>query len=270
MRELFDVLIPAHAETLGQLNNLLMGIFLQQTPGWKLNDVFLCSDNPKIFNTFSNRSQIEFVDQEPMHGKPDALNRMLARSTASYCIQNSADCLPASDRTYSYLLDPLMVPHIGAVTSHPIPYEHGFMFLPDLIWKCHSFVQPKLSAELFSFKKDLIDSLPETVIHDDAYIHNMILKKHHQIYYEPRAIVFNSAPKTFSEFYSQRKKNVVGNIQLAKEFHENPPKMLRFRFLILMSLELLANVHGRLDYAKNKIPKGLIGYSLESTKEVIQ
>lgn len=267
---IFDVLIPSHAESQRQLETLLMCIFFQRAPGWTLGRILLCSDNPGTAEAFSDNPSIEFVSQDPHSGKPDAMNKMLYCSDAPYCIQNSADCLPASEHTYRYLLDPLSHNHVGAVTSNPVPYEPGFMWLPNLVWKCHHFAQPKLNAELFSFKRFLVDSLPSGVIHDDAYIHNVILEKAYQVLYEPRALVFNSAPKTLSEFYMQRKKNVIGNLQLSKEFQQNPPRQLRMRSLILMSLELLANAHGRLDYARKKIPKGLIGYSLESTKEVIQ
>jgi len=267
---IFDVLIPAHAESQRQLENLLMSIWFQKTPGWNLGRILLCSDNPEIAQAFSERCSIEFISQEPHSGKPDALNKMLYCSAAPFCIQNSADCIPASEKTYWYLLNPLANHIVGSVTSQPVPYQPGFMWLPDLVWKCHHFVQPKLNAELFSFRRDLVDPLPETVIHDDAYIHNMILEKYYQVVYEPRAIVFNSAPKTFREFYQQRKKNVIGNIQLPQEFNQNPPGMLRLRSLIMMSLELLANAHGRLDYARARIPKGLIGYNLESTKEVLE
>jgi hypothetical protein len=266
----YDVLIPAHAESQWQLANLLLSIWFQRTPGWKLGKIILCSDNDEIAQAFSDRSNIEFISQPPNSGKPDAINKMLNVATSPICIQNSADCIPASENTYWFLLEPLVREYVGSVTSQPIPYEHGFMWLPDLVWKCHHFVQPKLNAELFSFWKHLLDPLPETVIHDDAYIQNIIARKGYSVTYEPKAIVFNSAPKTLREFYQQRKKNVIGNLQLPKEFNQNPPTMLRMRSLIMMSLELLANVHGRLDYARKKIPKGLIGYNLESTKEVME
>jgi cellulose synthase/poly-beta-1,6-N-acetylglucosamine synthase-like glycosyltransferase len=264
----FDVLIPAHAESIEQLTLLIHCITFQKTATWKLKDVFLCSDNAELENAFGDLCHITFIHQEAKRGKPNAFNSMLSRARSPYCIQISADCLPASELTFMYLLEPLKAPNIGAVTSKPVPFQHGFMWLPDLIWRCHEFVQPKLNAELFSFKRELIDLLPETVIHDDAFIHSMLVRKSCQILYEPRAVVFNSAPKTLGEFYEQRKKNVIGNIQLGREFREFPPRGLRLRSLIIMSLELLANAHGRLDYARRKIPKGLIGYSLESTKEV--
>ncbi len=249
----FDVMIPAHGESLQQLRNLIVCITLQKTPGWKLKDLFLCSDNLQINHAFSDVSSITFISQEARKG---------------CCIQISADCIPASENTFHYLLEPLRAPGIGAVTSKPVPYQPGFMWLPDLVWRCHEFVQPKLNAELFSFKRQLVDPLPESVVHDDAYIHSMLLRKHAQVIYEPRAVVFNSAPKTFMEFYQQRKKNVIGNLQLGKQFQEESPKAMRLRALVLMSIELLANAHGRLDYARKHVPKGLIGYSLESTKEV--
>jgi len=264
----YDVLIPAHGESVQQIETLLYSIFLQKSGDWKLGNVFLCSDNPKHEYSFGNRSCITFLHQEPLRGKPNALNMMLKKGTAPYCVQNSADCIPASEHTYNFLLRHFSSSVVGAVTSNPMPFNDGVMWLPNIVWRCHDFVQPKLNAELFAFRRDLIEVLPETVIHDDSYIHN-IVEKEFQIVYEPKAIVFNSAPKRLSEFYLQRKKNVVGNIQLAKDFRMNPPKFIRLRTLILMSLELLANVHGRLDYVRGKIPKGLVGYNLETTKEVI-
>jgi cellulose synthase/poly-beta-1,6-N-acetylglucosamine synthase-like glycosyltransferase len=266
----FDVMIPAHAESTQQLVNLVMAITFQKVPGWKLSHLFICSDNPGIKAAMSDLAHLEFISQEPRRGKPHALNMMFARSRSIYCIQNSADCIPASENTYRYLLEPLRNLVCGAVTSKPVPYEPGFLWLPDLVWKCHHFVQPKLNAELFSFKRAAVDFLPETVIHDDAYLHNMVVRCGFQVLYEPRALVFNSAPKTMSEFYWQRKKNVIGNLQLGRDFNQSAPSGLRLRSLVLMSLELLANTHGRLDYARGKIPKGLIGYNLESTKEVLK
>jgi len=265
----FDVMIPAHAESIEQLLRLIMSITFQKTPGWKIDQLLLCSDNEKIKDAFSSMPHMKLIPQDPHRGKPDALNRMLVAARAPFCIENSADCIPASEHTYHYLLEPLKFAAAGAVTSKPIPFSPGFMWLPDLVWRCHEYVQPKLNAELFSFKRDLVDFLPESLIHDDAFIHNMIVRKGFQIIYEPRAVVFNSAPKTLTEFYQQRKKNVIGTLQLGIEFNESAPRGLRLRSLIVMSLELLANVHGRLDYARGKVPKGLIGYSLESTKEVM-
>lgn len=270
MNPVYDVMVPAHSEGTEQLLNLLMAITIQKVPGWKMGQLFLCSDNPRIARAFGTMPHLEFIFQEHRKGKPDALNRMIASSSSSYCIQNSADCIAASENTYRYLLEPLRNSCCGAVTSNPVPFTPGFMWLPDLVWKCHHFVQPKLNAELFSFKRAAVDFLPETVIHDDAYIHNMILRKGFQVLYEPRAMVFNSAPKSMSEFYQQRKKNVIGNLQLGREFNEFVPSALRLRALIVMSLELLANAHGRLDYARGKVPKGLIGYNLESTKQVME
>lgn len=270
MNPVFDVLIPAHSEGIEQLLNLLMAVTIQKVPGWKMGQLFLCSDNPETEAFFCSMPHLEFISQSSGRGKPDALNAMIASSSSPFCIQNSADCIAASENTFRYLLEPLKDVHCGAVTSNPIPFTPGFMWLPNLIWKCHHFVQPKLNAELFSFKRAAVDFLPETVIHDDAFIHNIIMRKGFQVLYEPRAVVFNSAPKILSEFYKQRKKNVIGNLQLGREFKEFVPSAVRLRSLIVMSLELLANVHGRLDYARGKIPKGLIGYSLESTKQVLR
>lgn len=266
----FDVLIPSHGETLNQIESLLYSIFLQDLKTFKLNKIFLCSDNKRILKKFGNRCFVTTIKQNPHMGKPHALNLMLQQAESNFCIQNSADCLPASNLTYHYLLHKFRSnPLVGAVTSRPEPHDKGFMFLPNIVWKCHHFVQPKLNGELFAFRKKLIRWLPENLVHDDAYIHNLIKSQGYKIVYEPRVIVYNSMPKTFSEFYEQRKKNVVGNMQLGDAFKVNPPHGMRLRSLILMALELLANIHGRLDYVKGKIPEGLVGYNLASTKQVV-
>jgi len=266
----FDVLIPAHGESINQVEFLLKLIMVQKTPKFKLDNIILCSDNEALINFFNDFSLLTLIPQEPNCGKPDAFNRMLKEASSDICIQNSADCIPASRFTYKFLLNPLNDDMVGAVTSHPIPSNYGFMYLPNIVWKVHSFVQPKLSGESFSFKKKSVKPIPLDVIHDDAYIHSMIISNGFKVLYEPRAIVYNAVPTKLSEFYRQRKKNVIGNMQLGDYFKVQPPKLMRLRSLILMSLELLANVHGRLDYVRGHVPKGLVGYNLETTKEVIK
>ena len=265
---LYDVLIPAHGESVEQLENLLLTLFLQKSPEHRLSRIFLCSDSPRIQEAFRDYAAVTFISQEPKHGKPDAFNRMLQEARAEVCVQISADCLPASERTFHYLLSPLEAAAVGAVTSQPEPLNIGFMFLPNIVWKCHAIVQPKLNAELFCFRRALMDPLPLDVVHDDAFIHASLVRKGFAVVYEPRAIIFNSAPESLEEFYLQRKKNVIGNLQLLTEFRLEIPRGMRFRSLLLMSLELLANLHGELDYVRGRVPRGLIGYSLKSTKEV--
>jgi len=265
----FDVLIPAHGESVSQIENLLHAIFRQDLESFKLNKIFLCSDQTTHINNFKHRCSITTIKQEANLGKPNALNMMLRQANSDICVQNSADCIPSSNWTYHFLLKPFLNnPLVGAVTCKPEPCDVGFMFLPNIVWKCHNYVQPKLCGELFSFKKKLISELPESVVHDDAYIHHILNAQGYRVVYASEAIVYNSMPKLFSEFYMQRKKNVVGNMQLGATFKVNPPRNLRLRSLILMGLELLANVHGRLDYVRGKIPVGLVGYNLKSTKEV--
>lgn len=267
----FDILIPAHGESINQIEMLLQSIFLQETSDFALNKILLCSDNPKIIHHFAPRCMITTIKQEQARGKPNALNILIEQAEADVCIQNSADCLPASNWTYNHLLYAFTRnPFVGAVTSRPEPFNRGFMSLPNIVWKCHHFVQPKLSGELFAFKRRLFQDLPDEVVHDDAYIHRVIEASGYQVLYEPKAVVFNAVPESFSEFYDQRKKNVIGNMQLGDIFNIKPPGNLRLRSLLLMSIELLANVHGRLDYVRGKIPRGLVGYNLPSTKEVIK
>ena len=239
---------------------------MQQSSTFKLKNILLCSDSYPLQKYFRDRASITFVDQEPKKGKPDALNKLLDQATSIYCIQNSADCVPASPDTYHILLTPLLKPSVGAVTSQPVPTNEGFMHLPNIVWKMHNFVQPKLSAELFAFKRHAVTHLPVDVIHDDAYIHAMINSQNLEVVYEPNAIVLNAAPERCIEYYAQRKKNVVGNVQLAKQFNIDASSKLRIQALILLSIELIANIHGRLDYVRGKVPKGLVGYNLETTK----
>ena len=264
----YEVLIPAHGESVKQIETLLLAIFFQRSVKHRLSRVFLCSDSQVTQEAFQDRSSIHFIFQKWKCGKPDAVNLMLAEAAADVCIQVSADCLPASENTFDYLLSSLSREDVGAVTSCPVPSNAGFMFLPNIVWKCHEYVQPKLNAELYAFKRKLVGPLPLSVVHDDAFIHAVLLRKGFQVVYEPRAMVFNSVPETLEEFYIQRKKNVIGNLQLLTEFRLEIPRAMRLRSLLLMSLELLANVHGQLDYVRGKIPKGLIGYNLETTKEV--
>lgn len=266
----FDVLIPAHGESINQLENLVFAITMQRTKQFKLGKILLCSNNTKIEDYFNDKSIIQFIKQSSRLGKPDAFNRMLHESDAEFCVSESADTIPASQYTYQFALTPLINENVGAVTSNPIPINWGFLHLPFIIWRCHHFVQPKISGEMFAFRRELLDKIPLEIVHDDTYIHQIIATKGFKIIYEPRALVINRVSDSLGEFYSQRVKNVVGNLQIKEKFGCSPSDKMRFRLLVLMSVELLANVHGRLDYVRGKIPRGLIGYSLGTTKEVIK
>jgi glycosyl transferase family 2 len=264
----YEVLIPAHGESAWQIETLLFSLFAQRSRQFKLSRILLCSDNPELQAAFSDRALLDFVSQEPGYGKPQAINLMLARAREELCVEISADCLPAGEQTLDLLLQGLLDPDVGAVTSRPVPGNYGFMGLPNLVWKCHTFVQPKLNAEMFGIKRSLMEPLPFRLVHDDAWIHALLERKGYSVVYEPRAMVFNSVPETLREFYLQRKKNVIGNLQLARDFREFIPTHMRLRALLLMSLELLANLHGRLDYVRGQIPRGLMGYNLKTTKNV--
>lgn len=265
----FDVLIPSHAESIRQLENLVFAITMQRTKQFKLGKILLCSDNTQTEEYFDDKSIIQFIKQPSRLGKPDAFNRMLKESDAEVCVSESADTIPASQYTYEFALNHFSLDEaVGAVTSNPIPLNWGFLSLPFIVWRCHHFVQPKISGEMFAFRRELLGSIPLEIVHDDSYIHQIIVTKGFAVIYEPRAIVINRVPDSLGDFYRQRIKNVVGNMQIAERFGRASLNRVRLRSLVLMSLELLANAHGRLDYVRGKIPEGLIGYNLESTKEV--
>jgi cellulose synthase/poly-beta-1,6-N-acetylglucosamine synthase-like glycosyltransferase len=265
----FDVIICSHGESIEQLETLISSTILQKTKEFKLRRILLCSDDEKVKRKFEDYCTVTFIEQPSRLGKPDALNRLIEASESEIIVQESADTIPASEYTFYYLLSPFKDSTVGAVTSRPEPVNDGFMRLPSIIWKFHHFVQPKISGELFALRRGLIDAIPNEVIHDDTYIHKLISMKGYTVIYEPRAIVLNKVPETLGEFYLQRKKNVIGNLQIIEEFGELPPDKMRLRSILLMSIELLANVHGRLDYARGKVPKGLVGYSLKSTKNTL-
>jgi biofilm PGA synthesis N-glycosyltransferase PgaC len=268
-RMYFDVVICSHGESIEQLESLIFSTTLQKTKGFKLGRILLCSDDERVKKKFEDYCTVTFIEQPSRLGKPDALNRLMKVSESEIIVQESADTIPISEYTFYYLLSPFRNSNVGAVTSRPEPVNNGFMSLPRIVWSCHHFVQPKISGELFAFRRDLVDTIPDDIIHDDTYVHKLISKKGYTVVYEPRAVVLNRVPETLEEFYLQRKKNVIGNLQIMEKFRELPQDKMRLRSMILMSLELLANIDGRLDYARGKAPKGLVGYRLESTKNIL-
>jgi cellulose synthase/poly-beta-1,6-N-acetylglucosamine synthase-like glycosyltransferase len=263
----FDVLVCSHGESLDQLEALVFATISQKTREFKLGRIILCSDDRKLRN-LEDYSSVTFIEQPSRLGKPDALNRLLKVSKSEIAVQESADTLPASEYTFYHLLLPFKDATVGAVTSRPEPVNDGFLRLPRIVWKCHHFVQPKVTGELFAFRRELVDAIPNDIIHDDTYIHRIISTKGYGVVYEPKSVVLNRVPESLGEFYLQRKKNVIGNLQIMERFGDLPTDKTRLRSMVLMSLELLANLHGKLDYVRGKIPKGLVGYCLESTKNV--
>ncbi len=94
------------------------------------------------------------------------------------------------------------------VASRPVPMDSRDTFfgaLTHALWHLHhevSLQNPK-TGEMVAFRR-VVPSIPEGVGADEDWIRDLVEQKGYRVLYEPRALVYNTGPKTLDEFMRQR------------------------------------------------------------------
>ncbi len=168
-------------------------------------------------------NRIKIIKEQSRNGKSSSVNTILSNCKGDIIIFESADTVPGH-KSISLLLEPICKGLADATASRPIPVN-GKTSLADsisrLIWEdLHhelSTKKARLSGELFAMKNGLIKQIPDHIIHDDTFIQHNLERNGSRLAYVDEAIVFMKGPATLGELFRQRRKNVVGFLQLRQE-----------------------------------------------------
>lgn len=167
-----------------------------------------------------------FVEKE-RSGKASAVNRILENAHGSTILFVSADTLP-HERCFANLVSRLNVAdNVGVACGKPVPTEDANSPVSKLVrvlWLFHDHVFKELNdagiarhaSEVFAIRKEIAEKLPLETVNDDAYLAVMAKKKGWFIKYEPKAVVSISGPKTFSDYFRQRRRIIFGHYQIKK------------------------------------------------------
>lgn len=225
-----------------------------------------------------------FVETERT-GKASAVNRILENAQGSTIIFVSADTLPHNG-CFSNLISHLNVANsVGIVCGKPVPIEDTNSQVNKLVrilWLFHDHVFKELNdagiarhaSEVFALRKEIAEKLPLETVNDDAYLAVMAKKKGWLIKYEPKAVVSISGPKTFSDYFRQRRRIIFGHYQIRKMtgvtpqylvhlFPLYPKKALKLvtwlipqcgivNFLLFVTVDLMLNGLAIIDFVSGK------------------
>jgi biofilm PGA synthesis N-glycosyltransferase PgaC len=267
------------------IGKLLQALLHQKITCCRLHEIGVvasgCTDRTvTIANEYAEREpRVTVLVQERREGKASAINLFLRHARESdVIVLESADTLPADEKTIEYLIRPLVEKaEVGMTGACPVPIDvpdHFLGFVVHLQWKLHhriSLTSPKL-GELFAFK-NVLPEIPFDTAVDEACIEALIVPKGYALVYVPDAVVYNKGPDTVKDFLKQRRRIAAGHHHLrhTQQYRvstQNPCQIITAllaemvwspKYLLwtigAIALELYGRFLGMFDfYIKNKNP----------------
>lgn len=223
------------------IGKLLNNILDEQKLKEDFEVLVVCSgctdDTVDIVRRFQKKSsKIRLSVENERKGKASAINRILSEAIGNVIIFVSADTLP-NKGCFNNLLVKSKLPNVGIVCGNPIPINSKKEIvgkIVHLLWGFHGIVFKELNdaglakhaTEVFCIRTGIVDHIPTETINDDAYIALMTKKKGWLIKYEPTAHVSICGPKTFYEYFYQRRRVLVGHMQVKKFTGESPQHLM--------------------------------------------
>ena len=228
-KRMMDIGITAYNEE-KNIENTLDSILGQKFEDRiKINSILVvasgCTDRTEelVLKKADKYPQIKLISEKVRKGKASAINLILKNSQADIIAFIGADEI-IPNNSINELIKPFKNKKVGAVSGHPIALNNEKQFVgyaSCIVWRLHDIYsknyKTKLSGELFAIRSNIISQIP-LVNCDDAMIEVMFVKKGYKIAYARNAKVYIMGPQTVSDFINQRKRVLVGHIQIRKLF----------------------------------------------------
>jgi cellulose synthase/poly-beta-1,6-N-acetylglucosamine synthase-like glycosyltransferase len=189
-------------------------------------------------------------------GKAAAMNKLLGHVSGDIVVYASGDAAMGPDAVPA-LVDTLRQnPRYGAVIAHVVPVNGRGMMgrISSLIWRLFNGVSQDFESmsrlaqanDLYAFRKDLIQRIPQGTINDDTYIATTIRNQGFLVS-KSNLEVMISGPGTPYDYVIQRSRIVRGHLQSIRNLKVVPTV---FEFSILStpirSLRILVSTVARL------------------------
>jgi cellulose synthase/poly-beta-1,6-N-acetylglucosamine synthase-like glycosyltransferase len=181
--------------------------------------------------------RVKVVIEKERRGKASAVNSIFAKAEGDIIIFISADTLP-SKGSFPKLVAKLERPNVGLVCGNPVPVNSPKSMLGQivqLLWRFHGHVFEELNdaglarhaSEAFCVRRGIVEKIPIETVNDDAYIAINVKKKGWLIKFCPDSLISICGPKTFIEYFQQRRRIVFGHYQLRKLTGESPQYLVQ-------------------------------------------
>lgn len=174
---------------------------------------------------------LSLVTEKERSGKTSALNLLLQRAGKSdVMVYLGADNIP-EEGAVEKLCEAFKDPKVGLVGAHPMPVDSIKSFwgwAAQSLWGVHhlmSLKNPKISGELCAIRPGIICEVPTGIVNDDMYMQIEVEAKGYRVVYLPDVHVFLKAPSSLRDFVTQRKRILIGHIQLQSALKKRIPSM---------------------------------------------
>ncbi len=196
-----------------------------------------CTDNTvdqaEAYAAFDPR--IKVIYEPERRGKASAINQIFNHANGDVIIFVSADTQPKRG-SFPKLLGKLGLPNVGIVSGNPVPVNSSCSLVGrvvQLMWGFHGYVFEQLNdaglarhaTEVFAIRRGIVDVIPAETVNDDAYIAVTAKKKGWLIKFSRESEVAMCGPKTYREYFQQRRRVIFGHYQLRRLTGE-PPQYL--------------------------------------------
>jgi poly-beta-1,6-N-acetyl-D-glucosamine synthase len=221
-----SILVPAHNEA-GNIENLLESLLAQETTRARVIEIVVvasgCTDDTAQLarDVSKGRPGVHVVVQERREGKVAAINAYLRMRDprAQVILVSSADLWAAPDVVEKLTCALADDPRLGMVGARPVPDNDPSTTMGQMVrvlWELHHRVatlEPKM-GELVAVRAELVDSVSELSIVDEASVENIVRSRGYELGYVGDAIVTNHGPERLSEYFDQRRRIARGHYWL--------------------------------------------------------
>ncbi len=213
------------------IGRLLQNVLYEQHLSADSEVLVVCSgctdDTEATVKKFSAQDpRVKGVFEKNRRGKASAINYILQHASGDAVFLVSADTLP-QEQIFPRLLAKLQKPNVGLVCGNPVPMNdtHSLVGrIVQILWRFHGHVFEELNdaglakhaSEAFCIRNGIVHSIPPETVNDDAYIALVAKQKGWLIKFSPDCKISMCGPKTYAEYFAQRRRIIFGHLQLRK------------------------------------------------------
>ncbi len=223
------------------IGNLLQNILSEQLLSSDSEVLVVCSgctDNTAFevnkYSRMDPRVKVYFEDNR--NGKASAINYIFSHAAKDIILFISADTLPQKN-SFQKLLSKIREPNVGLVCGNPCPINNSKSLVGRvvrLMWRFHGHVFEELNdaglarhaSEAFCVRRGIVEKIPTGTVNDDAYIAVNVKKKGWLVKFCFDSRIYICGPKTFLEYFRQRRRVIFGHYQIRRLTSESPQYLL--------------------------------------------
>lgn len=208
------------------IGSLLSSLLSQRLRTVKITEIIVVASGTtdrtvSIVKSFmKKRSRITLITERRRRGKAHAVNTVISQAKTDIVVLVGGDLIMAPD-VIQRLVGAFRLEEIGMTGARPVPVPSDHTLATSaahLLWDLHhriSLESPKM-GEVVAFRK-IFKRIPSLSSVDEANIEPLIRGQGYKIVYIPRAVVYNKAPSTVSDFIRQRRRIYNGHMTVKYE-----------------------------------------------------